>query len=290
MATLVKQKGHFYLQFYDRARTPERKRVALKTSQKRTADALRRKLEHDHALGRFDPWRDDPFTYDRAPSDARAPVTLRGAIVAFIEDRRAHGREPTTLRTYTTILTTFADEVEKRRPGSDGDERGVLGSITASDVQAFVWSESVAPATRYTRYRHVKAFLARAVKLGLCEGPGPASEIEPPPNVWRLPRLTREEDLEAVCTALENEYRDKRARGKCRNGTIVWMVPLLRFAYFSGLRASELARLRWYHVDLRRRTLTLLKQKNKQEEVLPLGERALGVLSEMKKGAPADYV
>ena len=64
MATLVKQHSRYSLQFYDPARTPMRKRVALLTTQKRTAESLQRKLEHDYALGRFDPWHDDPFTYD----------------------------------------------------------------------------------------------------------------------------------------------------------------------------------------------------------------------------------
>ena len=61
MATLVKKKRHYYLQFYDRSRTPKRKRIALRTVRKKAAQSKRRELETAYVEGDFDPRTDDPF-------------------------------------------------------------------------------------------------------------------------------------------------------------------------------------------------------------------------------------
>lgn len=56
MASLIKQHGWYYVQFYDRHRSPQRRQVALKTKTKRTAEQLKRNYEDQYASGDFDPW------------------------------------------------------------------------------------------------------------------------------------------------------------------------------------------------------------------------------------------
>lgn len=283
MASLLHQHGHYYLQFFDAARTPKRKRVALRTTQKRTAQALQRKLEHDYALGRFDPWSHDAFAYDQPaePLPAVRPATLRETVESFLDYLRAHGRQATTLRTYTTLLRSFSADV--------GDETP-FASVEASHVRAYVWSPNVAAATRYTRYRHVKAFFARSVRALPGAVRNPMDELEAPPNRDRLPKVVSAADLNAICEVFEAEYATKRAAKTCREGEVIWFVPLFRFAFYSGLRASELGRLRWGHVDLGAGTLTLLQQKSQREQVVPLARQALAVLASMEMGAPDTYV
>jgi integrase len=55
-------------------------------------------------------------------------------------------------------------------------------------------------------------------------------------------------------------------------------VPAIRFAYFTGLRGQELARVRWSHVDLERHQLTIYRQKNGDESTVPLIEPARKIL------------
>jgi integrase len=51
----------------------------------------------------------------------------------------------------------------------------------------------------------------------------------------------------------------------------------------TGLRQSELLNLQWPQVDLFKRTLTILEQKNKGKDTLPLNAKAMEVLKERAK-------
>lgn len=57
-----------------------------------------------------------------------------------------------------------------------------------------------------------------------------------------------------------------------------WLQEMIIFSLETGLRQSELLNLQWPQVDLYRRTITLLEQKNRAIDTLPLNERAMEVL------------
>jgi len=57
-----------------------------------------------------------------------------------------------------------------------------------------------------------------------------------------------------------------------------WLREVVIFAINTGLRQGELMNLTWDRVDLFRKTLTILEQKNKGKDTLPLNELALDVL------------
>ena len=57
-----------------------------------------------------------------------------------------------------------------------------------------------------------------------------------------------------------------------------WLGEVLSFGIETGLRQDELLSLKWSQVDLARRTLSILEQKNKGKDTLPLNERALEIL------------
>lgn len=57
-----------------------------------------------------------------------------------------------------------------------------------------------------------------------------------------------------------------------------WLRELIIFAIYTGLRKGEIIRLKWSQIDFSRRTLTILEQKNKGKDTLPLNQRALDVL------------
>ena len=62
-----------------------------------------------------------------------------------------------------------------------------------------------------------------------------------------------------------------------------WLQEILILGIEAGLRQSELLNLRWDRVDLWRKTLAILEQKNKGKDTLPLDERALEILKARSK-------
>ena len=63
-----------------------------------------------------------------------------------------------------------------------------------------------------------------------------------------------------------------------RAGTLSRLQEIIVFAIATGLRQGEILNLRWSQVDLFRKTITILEQKNKDHDTLPLNEKALKVL------------
>lgn len=59
---------------------------------------------------------------------------------------------------------------------------------------------------------------------------------------------------------------------------------------FTGLRRQEAAKLKWEHVDLLAKTLTVLDTKNHQDHVLPLSDYLHDLLAKRKQNAVNDYV
>lgn len=59
-----------------------------------------------------------------------------------------------------------------------------------------------------------------------------------------------------------------------------WLREIIVFAIHTGLRRSEILDLKWSQVDMVRRTVTILEQKNGGVDTLPLNATAIRVLSE----------
>src|SRR5208337_4891744 len=59
-----------------------------------------------------------------------------------------------------------------------------------------------------------------------------------------------------------------------------WLQEIIVFAINTGLRQSEILDMKWSQVDLARRTIIILEQKNRSVDTLPLNETALNVLLE----------
>ncbi len=62
-----------------------------------------------------------------------------------------------------------------------------------------------------------------------------------------------------------------------------WLQELIIFSLETGLRQGEVLNLQWPQVDLFRKTITILEQKNRAKDVLPLNERALEILKARAK-------
>jgi len=71
-----------------------------------------------------------------------------------------------------------------------------------------------------------------------------------------------------------------------------WLGQIISFAINSGLRQGEILDLRWPLVDLSRRTIMILEQKNKGKDTLPVNETAARILAEKARSRDrrTDYV
>lgn len=66
----------------------------------------------------------------------------------------------------------------------------------------------------------------------------------------------------------------------------LWLQEIIVFSVETGLRRSELLDLTWDRIDLERKTLTILEQKNRCKDTLPLNEGALKILNDRIKVRP----
>ena len=116
VASIIVRKGSLFAQFHDASRSPKTKRFSLRTTNRDTARRVLAKLERDHLLGTFDPWVDDPWTYDR-PRPAKT-LTLSGAVDAFLDHKQETGRGARTLKSYRDLLHRFARFVGPGMPAA----------------------------------------------------------------------------------------------------------------------------------------------------------------------------
>lgn len=277
MAALLERDGRYYAQFYDKTRNPVRKRFSLKTKRKRTARKLLVKLEDDHLVGDFDPWTDDPWTYDE---DDHTAVSIEKAKVRYLERKRKDGRTDNTLRTYREVIELLIEEVGTKT---------VLDKVKPSTVRKFIRDPSLAKATQRKRFNQLKTFFRWCIKENILRD-NPLEDVKAPEEPNKLPKAITEDELEKVCRAVREDYKAKREKGHVQEGGLVWKIPLFRFAFYTGMRGSEIARLRWNHIDFEKDLIYIREQKNRKEQTIPLNSKACEVLETVEQEDSEDYV
>ena len=99
---------------------------------------------------------------------------------------------------------------------------------------------------------------------------------QPKADKWRNRRLSAEES-----------ERFEQALLTCYNRVIPIIVP---FAVETAARKSELLRLLWRDVDLKRRTMLLRDTKNGEDRNVPLTERAVELLKRLAREEEGEHV
>jgi integrase len=271
MASLYKRSnGNFYASFYDSNRSPCQKRFSLKTSRKKTARRLLTKLEKAYEDGDFDPWasgkRGNPFQYDQP--DTYSDLTVGEIIDQFVDSKRREGKSDRTVDTYKGVWRRFSSFV-----GTDHS----LSELKSERIDEYCHEPSVSQATRRKRYRHVRAILNWASEEGFLAS-NPLDEVTPPSKSNKLPTPVRPEELEGICDAIRKTYREKRSAGRCRQRQIIWTLPVFRWAFYTGMRATEIGKLRWHDIDEKRGLIAIREQKSGKEQTIPLISKAREVL------------
>lgn len=267
MASLIQQHDLYYLQFYSKDRSPKRKRVALKVSVKRDAEKIRSKLERDYTLGTFDPWADDPFTYDRV---ILKPETLKEAREAFLETKA--NKAERTIETYANVTRRFVD--------FHGPSK-LISSVEAKDVERWLDSTNAGTVSRHKYVRHLKVWFRWAKKEGLTERIA-TDDVRLKKMPQKFNRYLSSAEVDSIVSAIHEEAR-----------TAYWLADLVLLAVHTGLRRSELVHLQWPHVDLDAGVLTVANTesfttKSGSERKVPLSNTARKVLQRRADEREAD--
>ena len=195
------------------------------------------------------------------------------------------GLAKNTLESYRRDLRLFAEWLEKRGGAS-------LLAATEADLSGyFAWRysrgakrriRSSTQARLHSSLKRFYRFLVRGRRIEI----DPTLKLDPPKKPPRFPRTLSEADVEALLAQPDPEtqlgLRDR---------------AMLEVLYASGLRVSELTRLKLAEVSLDMGVVRIFG-KGSKERLVPLGEEALAWLSRYSKEArpallkkrPSDFV
>jgi integrase len=243
---------------------------------KRDAEKIERRLTEAYRSGEYDPWYDDPKTLK---AKNRERLTLTSALDRFLDDKREQGRAERTIENYRGFIGRLIDEIGNHP----------LEALSPALLNEWIRAEDVTDTTRHSRYRYVNAFLNHCKRQGWADE-NPLDGTPAPSKQEKLPKTMYKQDLRRICEAVRADYRDKRQRDLCDPNEVIWRAWAFRFAFYTGLRGGELARLRFDHIDRERSLIYVLKQKNNKEQTIPLASKAEEVLHDVPSGAPNMFV
>lgn len=104
----------------------------------------------------------------------------------------------------------------------------------------------------------------------------PIRDVRKPRESKARARLVLPREYRAILAA--GDYRPgQRPKNKTQLVVAAWCLALR-----TGMRAGEILKLRWRHVDLKRRTAELLDTKNGTDRTIPLFPRAVRILERLK--------
>lgn len=225
--------SHYYAEFREPHRHPQRKRVSLRTASKAEAVIRFGTLTREYVAGLFDPWAGRPS------SARREGVPFDDAAARFVEAKRRDGVRARTVEGYAGLLRTFG------RTLPDGI---ALHAVEARHVEAFTGRAGLADASRRTYRRSLGVFFAWAVVEGLT-GVNPVATPKGRSARTRkdLPEYLTEDDAARLLRAIE---ADAAVRPGSDPDAAAWLHGVVRFAVGTGLRLGEIVALRWSAVNL----------------------------------------
>jgi integrase/recombinase XerD len=192
--------------------------------------------------------------------------TIDAAIQRYLDHVRVErGLSPNTLTAYGTDLARFAQELVRRR-----GKRVRVKGVGEADILAHVEQLRKAGMTATSQARHLTA--VRCLFRHLLEQElitaDPTEMVELPRKGKALPSYLSVEEVDRLIAA-----PDRSTPAGLRD------AAMLDLAYATGLRVSELVRVRVGDVDFDAGYLRTMG-KGRKERLVPVGDRALNLLRE----------
>lgn len=266
MATLVKQSGRYYSQFFDQYRTPKRKRIALKSKTKRIAEQLHRELEDKYALGEFDPWtgyRKKNITSEEIPSK------VGELIDHYIIEKSREDWRSQTARNTGFILKAF---------GRFTGEKRDIRSISIGDFNRYLNQDKFAYETKKSHKSKLMAFIRwaktkRVISINSKEIKIFNSDSEQAEKVSYLSEV----EIKKLKIGIETIVRDDLKKGsQKKNRNALWLIDFIDWQRWTGMRISETLNLRVEDINTNDWVINIgskhFTTKSKAKQILPISE------------------
>ena len=265
MASLIKQKNWYYLQFYSSRRSPKKKRIALKTRTKSTAVTLKRKLEDEFAAGVFDPWLNDTVSIEGEVLSKDS--TIKEALDQYIKVKSKKDWRPKTAENAKYVLEDFV-----RRVGNDYP----VGGVTEKHFNAFLNRNDIKYETKRSHKKKLKTFLIwlddnNLAKLssGELHVNNDGYEQEETINYFT------KEDIETLTSYISGKVASDIKKGyQNRDFNALWLTDFIHWQRFSGMRLSETLNLRAGDINISTWEIVIGNDhfitKSKKKQVLPI--------------------
>jgi len=264
MATLIKQANHYYLQFYDNSKTPNRKRVALKTTKKNIALKLKVRLEDEYALGNYDPWLEAVSFHEEEPPKI---TTVNEALQTFLsyktkEDWRTH-----TAESNTYILNRFLDFIGNNLP---------LRDLTHDKINAFINRDNLAYESKKSYLKRLNTFvnwLNREELLNLKVSTLKIYNRDDEQSEG-INYLSPTEIDKIIQTISDQVTKDIKLGFQTKEKNSLWLIDLINWQRYSGMRIGETLNLRVEDINIDTWEIHIgsktFSTKTKQKNVLPI--------------------
>jgi site-specific recombinase XerD len=279
MAHLREKEGNYYAEFYDPDRSPTRKWKTLRCSDKKVARQRLAELEREEAMGEFDPWEEE------TPHEG---LSLSEAVEQFLQYRRnKKNLREKTIENYRYTLEDFADSVPVNLN---------VQYVGSNHVRDFLDRDGLTQTSRDTYFRQLKTFFSWCDDEGVVEN-NPIESVERP-GVPESPAeyLTPDQLSDLIDTVKKDAEENGPQVGE---GEVLWIVDVIKFAAYTGLRRGEICDLRWGAVNLENGFLLVegtndFDTKSGHSARIPLVEEARTLLrrkaNERTGRDPDDYV
>lgn len=261
MAHLWKRGDRYYLQFFERERTPQRKHHPLGRVSPKAASRLKSRLEDEYALGIFDPWQ------------TKEALPLEEAIHEFLAEKAPLAT--TTVDSYAQVLVHLSAFVRSVQP--DATTR----SVSTAQVSLWVKSTKTNDVTKRSYLTRLSVFWNWLVKRGLADN-NVIKDVPRRRPPLKHPQFLTREQVADLCSYI----KARAGEPEMTTGDPLWLIPIIRVNVRLGLRLSELCSLRWSDVSWEQRLIYVRNRKgfstkNREDRALPLSpavERELRAL------------
>ncbi|MCL9777543.1 site-specific integrase [Vibrio methylphosphonaticus] len=217
--------------------------------------------------------------------EQRKGLTLERFLEEYYKDYLIGLNPKQAEKSYISIKNGFAHLAKKP-----------IADITAFEVQQWVTERSKlgrAPSTITSVFNRFKAAMNRAVEWELLEG----HNLDKVKLIKRDNTLVRYLSKEQESALFEQiQQRDERLRQEQCNRTDVmpteryidYFEPLIVMAVNTGMRKGEMLSLRWEHVSMENRYLTISSEnaKSKKKRTIPLNDTLYNMLETWREQHP----
>lgn len=192
-----------------------------------------------------------PFPIQARPAPTVAP--LAEVVALFLVDLRLDGRQPGTIKKHLQEFGRYGRWLE--------EEQLAWNTVTSFDIQRFARTRvAVGPSARGATYCALRLLYVWAAHEGLIRGDSPAAELHTPQRGRPQPKTLKQAHIRQLLAYLAAQEGLKSRRDEA----------LVITAVYTGLRAAELARLRWGDVDLDAAVITIWISKMNHGRVVPI--------------------